>query len=78
MCYLGLMRFDWWIWFLMVHLEELEMKKLLYEKFDFLGGLEEEALVEFMVELFEEDEDGKKNEKDVLFNLKVNDQSRKA
>ncbi|GJR52627.1 hypothetical protein Tco_1403148 [Tanacetum coccineum] len=38
----------------------------------------EEALVEFMVELFEEDEDGKKNEKDGLFNLKANDQSRKA
>ncbi|GKE33779.1 hypothetical protein Tco_1453101 [Tanacetum coccineum] len=41
-------------------------------------GLEEEALVEFMVELFEEDKDGKKNEKDVLFNLKANDQSRKS
>ncbi|GKG14962.1 hypothetical protein Tco_0354562, partial [Tanacetum coccineum] len=40
--------------------------------------LEEEALVEVIVELFEEDEDGKKNEKDDLFNLKVNDQSRKA
>ncbi|GJS39384.1 hypothetical protein Tco_0564427 [Tanacetum coccineum] len=40
--------------------------------------LEEEALVEFMVELLEEDEDGKKNEKDGLFNLKANDQSRKA
>ncbi|GKA57063.1 hypothetical protein Tco_0756251 [Tanacetum coccineum] len=26
---LGLMRFDWWMEFLMVHLEELEMKKLL-------------------------------------------------
>nr|GEW03486.1 hypothetical protein [Tanacetum cinerariifolium] len=44
----------------------------------FLEGLEEEALVEFMVELFEEDEDGKKNEKDGLFNLRANDQSRKA
>ncbi|GKD75064.1 hypothetical protein Tco_1333346 [Tanacetum coccineum] len=43
----------------------------------FLEGLEEEALVEFMVELFKEDEDGKKNEKDDLFNLKANDQSRK-
>ncbi|GJW90669.1 hypothetical protein Tco_0168222 [Tanacetum coccineum] len=42
------------------------------------GGLEEEALVEFMVELSEEDEDGRKNEKDGLFNLKANDQSRKA
>ncbi|GJR53796.1 hypothetical protein Tco_1404317 [Tanacetum coccineum] len=41
----------------------------------FLEGLEEEALVEFMVELFEEDEDGKKNEKDGLFNLKANDRS---
>ncbi|GKG05145.1 hypothetical protein Tco_0325231, partial [Tanacetum coccineum] len=27
MCFLGLMRFDWWMEFLMVHLEELEMKK---------------------------------------------------
>ncbi|GJV89539.1 hypothetical protein Tco_1533477 [Tanacetum coccineum] len=44
----------------------------------FLEGLEEEALVEFMVELFEEDEDDKKNEKDGLFNLKANEQSRKA
>ncbi|GJW96492.1 hypothetical protein Tco_0178300 [Tanacetum coccineum] len=45
----------------------------------FLEGLEEEeALVEFMVELFEEYEDGKKNEKDCLFNLKAYDQSRKA
>ncbi|GKE87495.1 hypothetical protein Tco_1564970 [Tanacetum coccineum] len=43
----------------------------------FLEGLEEEALVEFMVELGEEDEDGRKNEKDDLFNLKANDQSRK-
>ncbi|GJV69962.1 hypothetical protein Tco_1485471 [Tanacetum coccineum] len=34
----------------------------------FLEGLEEEALVEFMVEWFEEDEDGKKNGKDDLFN----------
>ncbi|GJV33941.1 hypothetical protein Tco_1394341 [Tanacetum coccineum] len=41
-------------------------------------GLEEEALVEFMEELCEEDEDGRKNEKDGLFNLKANDQSRKA
>ncbi|GKA85955.1 hypothetical protein Tco_0807609 [Tanacetum coccineum] len=40
--------------------------------------LEEEALVEFMVELFEEDEDGLKNEKDGLFNLKASDQSGKA
>ncbi|GJR51503.1 hypothetical protein Tco_1402024 [Tanacetum coccineum] len=44
----------------------------------FLEGLEEEALAEFMVELFKEDEDGKKNDKDDLFNLKANDQSRKA
>ncbi|GKA00784.1 hypothetical protein Tco_0673449 [Tanacetum coccineum] len=44
----------------------------------FLEGLEEEALVEFMVELFEEDEDDKKNEKDGLFNMKAYDQSRKA
>ncbi|GKE90848.1 hypothetical protein Tco_1571943, partial [Tanacetum coccineum] len=29
MCSLGLRRFDWLIEFLMVHLEELEMKKLL-------------------------------------------------
>ncbi|GJW54045.1 hypothetical protein Tco_0098130 [Tanacetum coccineum] len=51
----------------------------------FLEGLEEEALVEFMVELFEEDEDGKKNEKDGkknekdgLFILKANDQSKRG
>ncbi|GJX31364.1 hypothetical protein Tco_0241219 [Tanacetum coccineum] len=44
----------------------------------FLEGLEEEAVVEFMVELFEEDKDGKKNENDGLFNWKANDQSRKA
>nr|GEZ72887.1 hypothetical protein [Tanacetum cinerariifolium] len=31
MCSLGLMRFDWLMEFLMVHLEELEMKKLLQE-----------------------------------------------
>ncbi|GKC65490.1 hypothetical protein Tco_1098088 [Tanacetum coccineum] len=34
----------------------------------FLEGLEEEALAEFMVEWFEEDEDGKKNGNDDLFN----------
>nr|GEU76181.1 hypothetical protein [Tanacetum cinerariifolium] len=34
----------------------------------FLEGLEEEALVEFMVEWVEEDEDSKKNRKDDLFN----------
>ncbi|GKE29276.1 hypothetical protein Tco_1444660 [Tanacetum coccineum] len=44
----------------------------------FLEGLEEEALVEFIVELFKKDEDGKKNEKDDLFNLKASDQSGKA
>nr|GEW05591.1 hypothetical protein [Tanacetum cinerariifolium] len=32
MCSLGLMRFDWLMEFLMVHLEALEMKKLLQEK----------------------------------------------
>ncbi|GJY58385.1 hypothetical protein Tco_0458277 [Tanacetum coccineum] len=32
MCSLGLMRFDWLMEFLMVHLEELEIKKLLWEK----------------------------------------------
>ncbi|GJT38467.1 hypothetical protein Tco_0938332 [Tanacetum coccineum] len=37
----------------------------------FLEGLEEEALVEFMVEWFEKDEDGKKNGKEGLFNLKA-------
>nr|GFA98019.1 hypothetical protein [Tanacetum cinerariifolium] len=31
MCSFGLMRFDWLMEFLMVHLEELEMKKLLQE-----------------------------------------------
>nr|GEY93155.1 hypothetical protein [Tanacetum cinerariifolium] len=54
-CSLGLMMFDWWMEFLMVHLEELEMKKLLLEK--------EEAWVESMVERFEEDEDEKKSRK---------------
>ncbi|GKE23789.1 hypothetical protein Tco_1435301 [Tanacetum coccineum] len=44
----------------------------------FLEGLEKEALVEFMIESCEKDEDGRKNEKDGLFNLKANDQSRKA
>nr|GFB16960.1 hypothetical protein [Tanacetum cinerariifolium] len=33
-----------------------------------LEGLEEEALVEFMIEWFEEDEDGKKNRREDLFN----------
>ncbi|GJY76139.1 ribonuclease H-like domain-containing protein [Tanacetum coccineum] len=37
----------------------------------FSEGLEEEDLVEFMVEWFEEDEDGKKNGKEGLFNLKA-------
>ncbi|GJZ36285.1 hypothetical protein Tco_0582102 [Tanacetum coccineum] len=37
----------------------------------FLEGLEEEALVEFMVEWFEEYEDGKKDGKESLFNLKA-------
>ncbi|GJS03643.1 retrovirus-related pol polyprotein from transposon TNT 1-94, partial [Tanacetum coccineum] len=37
----------------------------------FLERLEEEALVEFMVEWFEEDEDGKKNGKKGLFNFKA-------
>nr|GEZ37955.1 reverse transcriptase [Tanacetum cinerariifolium] len=32
MCSLGVMRFDWWMWFLMVHLEKLKMKKLLQKK----------------------------------------------
>ncbi|GKE82610.1 hypothetical protein Tco_1552610 [Tanacetum coccineum] len=44
----------------------------------FLEGLEEKALVEFMVEWFDEDKDSKKNDKDGLFNLKAYDQSRKA
>ncbi|GJW02208.1 hypothetical protein Tco_1561064 [Tanacetum coccineum] len=39
--------------------------------FIFLEGLEEEALVEFIVEWFEEDEDGKNNGKEGLFNLKA-------
>ncbi|GKB23736.1 hypothetical protein Tco_0863137 [Tanacetum coccineum] len=67
MCSLGLMMFDWWMEFWMVHLEELEMKKFCRRR----CGLEEEALVEFMVEWFEEDEDGKKNRKEGLFNLKA-------
>ncbi|GJX34927.1 hypothetical protein Tco_0246484 [Tanacetum coccineum] len=37
----------------------------------FLEGLEEEALVKFMVEWFEEDKDGKKNGNEGLFNLKA-------
>ncbi|GKB13512.1 hypothetical protein Tco_0847435 [Tanacetum coccineum] len=37
----------------------------------FLEGLKEEALVEFMVEWLEEDEDGKKNGKEGLFNFKA-------
>ncbi|GJZ72654.1 hypothetical protein Tco_0636800, partial [Tanacetum coccineum] len=37
----------------------------------FLKGLKEEAFVEFMVEWFEEDENGKKNGKEGLFNLKA-------
>ncbi|GJY22227.1 hypothetical protein Tco_0394793 [Tanacetum coccineum] len=37
----------------------------------FLEGLEEETLVEFMVEWFEEGEDGKKNGNEGLFNLKA-------
>nr|GEU30686.1 hypothetical protein [Tanacetum cinerariifolium] len=72
----------------LVHLKMVVKLKVLIEKkkmcslglmsLIFLEGLEEEALIEFMVELFEDDEDGKKNEKDGLFNLKANDQSRKA
>nr|GEV73874.1 hypothetical protein [Tanacetum cinerariifolium] len=37
----------------------------------FLEGLEEEALMEFMVEWFEEDENGKNNGNEGLFNLKA-------
>ncbi|GJW70844.1 hypothetical protein Tco_0127761 [Tanacetum coccineum] len=59
MCYLGLMRFDWLMGFLMVNLEELGMNKLL---------LEEEALVKSMVGWVEEDKDDKKSRKDGLFN----------
>ncbi|GJZ80061.1 hypothetical protein Tco_0644898 [Tanacetum coccineum] len=67
----------------MVTSSSLEMLRNSYLRgimvsFVFLEGLEEEALVEFMVELFEEDEYGKKNEKDGLFDLKANDQSGKA
>ncbi|GJW21592.1 hypothetical protein Tco_0032214 [Tanacetum coccineum] len=69
MCSLGLMRFDWWMWFLMVHLEELEMKKLRVRGRSF-GGIHGR--------ISEEDENGKKNEKDGLFNLKASDQSGKA
>ncbi|GKE69189.1 hypothetical protein Tco_1527261 [Tanacetum coccineum] len=79
-----------WMWFLMVHLEELEMKKLLGEgvvvisssldmltnswlggimvSLILLEGLDEEALVEFMVEWYEEDEDDDRSGKDDLFN----------
>ncbi|GJR07569.1 hypothetical protein Tco_0790221 [Tanacetum coccineum] len=58
----------WWHW------EEVEMEEVVVGEV----WLEEESLVEFMVELFEEDEDGKSNEMDGLFNLKVSDQSGKA
>ncbi|GKC97164.1 hypothetical protein Tco_1167439 [Tanacetum coccineum] len=101
MCSLGLMRFDWWMWFfddafggvgdeevvvgegVVVTSSSLEMLTNsclggIMVSLIFLEGLEEEALVEFMVELFEEDEDGKSNEMDGLFNLKVSDQSGKA
>nr|GEU66510.1 retrotransposon protein, putative, Ty3-gypsy subclass [Tanacetum cinerariifolium] len=44
----------------------------------FLEGLDEEALVEFMVEWCEEDEDDDRNEEDDLFNLGGKDQSGKA
>ncbi|GKB79315.1 hypothetical protein Tco_0946210, partial [Tanacetum coccineum] len=79
-----------WMWFLMVHLDELEMKKLLGEgvvvisssldmltnswlggimvSLILLEGLDEETLVEFMVEWYEEDEDDDRSEKDDLFN----------
>ncbi|GKB39668.1 hypothetical protein Tco_0884610 [Tanacetum coccineum] len=59
MCSLGLMRFDQWMWFLMVHLEELEMKKLLWEK--------KKALVDYngRIEL-RKMKKVKKNEKDGL------------
>nr|GEW66859.1 reverse transcriptase domain-containing protein [Tanacetum cinerariifolium] len=59
----------------LVHLKMVVKFEVLIKR---RGGLEEEALVEFMVEVFEEDEDGKKNEKNGLFNLKASDQSRKA
>ncbi|GJX87293.1 hypothetical protein Tco_0339307 [Tanacetum coccineum] len=55
-----------------------EKEKNVVRKFMQKERFKEEALVEFMVELFKEDEDGKKNEKDGLFNLKANDRSRKA
>nr|GEW96778.1 transposase, Ptta/En/Spm, transposase, Tnp1/En/Spm-like protein [Tanacetum cinerariifolium] len=44
----------------------------------FLEGLDEEALVEFMVEWCEEDEDDDRNKEDDLFNLGGKDQSGKA
>nr|GEW67996.1 hypothetical protein [Tanacetum cinerariifolium] len=43
-----------------------------------LEGLDEEALVKFMVEWCEEDEDDDRNEKDDLFNLGGKDRSGKA
>nr|GEY18384.1 glucomannan 4-beta-mannosyltransferase 9-like [Tanacetum cinerariifolium] len=39
----------------------------------FLEGLDEEALVEFMVEWYEEDDDNDRNEKDDLFNQEGKD-----
>ncbi|GJX34986.1 hypothetical protein Tco_0246543 [Tanacetum coccineum] len=63
------------MWFLMVHLEELEMKRVDERR----EWVRKEAVVEFMVELFEEDKDGKKNENDRLYQIeKANDQIRKA
>ncbi|GKF93873.1 hypothetical protein Tco_0283573, partial [Tanacetum coccineum] len=44
----------------------------------FLVGLEEDALVEFMVDWYEEDEDNDRSEEDELFNYGGRDQSGKA
>ncbi|GKA67379.1 hypothetical protein Tco_0767187 [Tanacetum coccineum] len=71
MCSLGLMRFDWWMWFFDGAFGGVGDEEVVVRE-------EEEALVEFMVEWFEEDEDSKKNDKDGLFNLKAYDQGRKA
>ncbi|GKD23321.1 hypothetical protein Tco_1225024 [Tanacetum coccineum] len=62
MCSLGFMRFDWWMWFLMVHLEELEMKKLLIRRRGFSG---------IHGRMVDEDGDGKKNGNEGLFNFKA-------
>ncbi|GJZ79074.1 hypothetical protein Tco_0643911, partial [Tanacetum coccineum] len=67
MCSLGLIRFDWWMEFLMVHLEELEMKKLLRVRRRSLSGMHGRMVEE------EEDEDDKKSGKYLQISQPAND-----